>query len=150
MGTKICLTSFAGKGDGMKLWGAWKNQFKFLLTQAINLKWPISKIDPKLFWIVISKNSYHLGEDIDVVENKELILCRKVKAYNMEESQRMVTIMFLSANILNYHFLCVLCSHIEKENTSNVLKICHHSLKKFLSYGRLYIHHFYIMAIYML
>jgi hypothetical protein len=33
----------------------------------------------------------------------------------MEESQRMVTIMPLSASILNYHFLCVLCSHIEKK-----------------------------------
>jgi hypothetical protein len=41
----------------------------------------------------------------------------------MEESQRMVTIMLLSASILNYHFLCVLCSHIEKESTSNVFKI---------------------------
>jgi hypothetical protein len=59
-----------------------------------------------------------------------------------------VTIMLLSAN--NYHFLCVLCSHIEKESTSNVFKLCHHYLKKFLLYGRLYIHHFYIMAIYML
>jgi hypothetical protein len=38
----------------------------------------------------------------------------------MEESQRMVTFMFLSASILNYHFLCVLCSHIEKGSTPNV------------------------------
>jgi hypothetical protein len=48
----------------------------------------------------------------------------------MEESQRMVTIMFLSASILNYHFLCVLCSHIEKESTSNVFKLCHHSFEE--------------------
>ena len=41
----------------------------------------------------------------------------------MEESQRMVIFMLLSASILNYHFLCVLCSHIEKESTSNVFKI---------------------------
>jgi protein-arginine kinase activator protein McsA len=68
----------------------------------------------------------------------------------MEESQRMVTIMLSSASILNYHFLCVLCSHIEKESTSNVCKLCHHSLKKFLSYGRLHTHHFYSMSIYML
>jgi hypothetical protein len=68
----------------------------------------------------------------------------------MEESQRMVTIMPLSASILSYHFLCVLSSHMEKESISNVFKLCHHSLKKFLSYGRLYIHHFYTMAIYML
>jgi hypothetical protein len=60
----------------------------------------------------------------------------------------MVTFMFLSASILNYHFLCVLCSHIEKESTLNIFKICHHSLKKFLSYGRLHIYHFYSMAIY--
>jgi hypothetical protein len=58
--------------------------------------------------------------------------------------------MFLSASILNYYFSCVLCSHIEKESTSNIFKLCHHSLKKFLSCGRLYIHHFYIMAIYMI
>ena len=75
---------------------------------------------------------------------------RNIKAYNMEESQRMVTFIFLSASILNYHFLCVLCSHIEKESTSNVFKLCHHSLKKFLSYGRLHIHSFYTLEIYML
>jgi hypothetical protein len=68
----------------------------------------------------------------------------------MEECQRMVTLMLLSASILNYHFLCVLCSHIEKSSTYDVFKLCHHSLKKFLSYGRLCIHHFYIMTIYML
>jgi hypothetical protein len=44
----------------------------------------------------------------------------------------------------------VLCSHIEKESASNIFELCHHSLKKFLSYGRLYIHHFYTLAIYML
>jgi hypothetical protein len=32
----------------------------------------ISKIDPKLF-----QNSYHLGEDIDVVGNKELYYAEK-------------------------------------------------------------------------
>jgi hypothetical protein len=62
----------------------------------------------------------------------------------------MVTLMLLNASILNYHFLCILCSHIEKGSTSNVCKLCHHSLKKFLSYGRLHIHHFYTMAIYVL
>jgi hypothetical protein len=40
----------------------------------------------------------------------------------MEESQRMVTSMLLSASILNYHFLGVLCSHIEMCSTSNVFK----------------------------
>jgi hypothetical protein len=64
---------------------------------------------------------------------------RKIKAYNMEESQRMVTFMLLSASILNYHFLCVLCSHIEKEALQMSFKLCHDSLKKFLSYGRLHI-----------
>jgi hypothetical protein len=29
MGTKICLTSFVGKGDDIKLWGARENQFNF-------------------------------------------------------------------------------------------------------------------------
>jgi hypothetical protein len=27
MGTKTCLTSFAGEGDDMKLWGARESQF---------------------------------------------------------------------------------------------------------------------------
>jgi hypothetical protein len=71
----------------------------------------------------------------------------KIKTYNMEESQRMVTLMSLSESIFNYHFSCVLCSHIEKEALKNIVKLCHHS---FLSYGRLHIHHFYIMTIYML
>jgi hypothetical protein len=62
----------------------------------------------------------------------------------------MVTVMLLSASILNYHFSCVLCSHIEKEALQMSLKLCHHSLKKFLSYGRLHIHHLYTIAIYML
>jgi hypothetical protein len=62
----------------------------------------------------------------------------------------MVTIMLLSARILKHHFLCVLCSHVEKESTSNVFYLSHHSLKKFLSYGRLHIHHVYTIAIYML
>jgi hypothetical protein len=81
----------------------------------------ISKIDPRLFQIIISK-LISSREDINVVGNKELILCRKVKTYNMEESQRMVTIMLLS--IINYHFLCVLCSHLEKKK----------ALKMFLNY----------------
>jgi hypothetical protein len=37
----------------------------------------ISKIDPKLFQIAMSKNSYHLGKDIDVVGNKELYCAEK-------------------------------------------------------------------------
>jgi hypothetical protein len=71
---------------------------------------------------------------------------QKIKAYNMEQSQRMVTFMLLSASIFNYHFPCVLCSHIEKKALKNIVKLCHHSS---LSYGRLHIHHFYNMAIYM-
>jgi hypothetical protein len=67
-------------------------------------------------------NSYHLEEDINVVGNKELSCAKKIKAYNMAESQRMVTSMPLSASILNYHFLCVLCSHIEMSSASNVFK----------------------------
>jgi hypothetical protein len=57
----------------------------------------ISKIDPKLFKFIIY--SYHLGKDIDVVGNKELPCARKIKAYNMEESQRMVTLMLSSASM---------------------------------------------------
>jgi hypothetical protein len=75
----------------------------------------------------------------------------KIKAYNMEESQRMVTPMSISAIIFNYHFSCVLCSHIEKgEHLKMLLNYVTILLRKFLSYGRLHIYHFYIMAIYML
>jgi hypothetical protein len=95
-------------------------------------------------------NSYHLEGRYWCCRKQRSIMCRKIKTYNMEESQRMVTIIFSSASILDYHFLCVLCSHIEKESTSNVFKLCHHSLKKFLLYGRLSIHLFYNMTIYML
>jgi hypothetical protein len=42
----------------------------------------------------------------------------------------MATSMLLSASILNYHFLCVLCSHIEIYSTSNVFKIMLPFLKK--------------------
>jgi hypothetical protein len=90
------------------------------LTQAINLQWSISKIDPRLFWIIISKTHIISGKGIDVVGNKELSYAEKIKTYNMEESQRMVTFMSFSARILEHHFSCVLCSHIEKESTSNV------------------------------
>jgi hypothetical protein len=54
----------------------------------------------------------------------------KIKGYNIEERQRMVTLMSLSASIFNYHFSCVLCSHIEKEALKNVVKLCHRSLEK--------------------
>jgi hypothetical protein len=54
----------------------------------------------------------------------------KIKAYNMKESQRMVTLMSLSASIFNYHFPCVLCSHIKNESLKNVFKLCHHPLEK--------------------
>jgi hypothetical protein len=108
----------------------------------------ISKFDPRLFQNIMSK-IISSREYIDVVGNKELILCQKVKTYNIEESQRIVTIMLLSANVLNYHFLYVLCSYIEKDAFKMFLKLCHHSLKIFLPYGRLYIHHSYSMAIYM-
>jgi hypothetical protein len=104
---------------------------------------------PKVTSIYCIQNPYHLGEDIDVVGIKNHHV-RKIKAYNMEECQRMVTLILLSASILNYHFLYVLCSHIEKKALKLFLKLCHHSLKKFLSYGRLHILHFYITAIYML
>jgi hypothetical protein len=76
MGTKIWLTSFAGEGDGMKLWGAWESQF--LLTQAINLQWSISKIDPKLFWIVISKTH--------IISGKMLMLW-EIKNYTVQKNQ---------------------------------------------------------------
>jgi hypothetical protein len=115
MGTKTCLTRFAGEGDGMKPWGAWKSQF--LLTQAINLQWSTYPRLTQGYFKLLCLKLISSQEDIDVVGNKELILYRKVKTYNMVESQRMVTIMLSNANILNYHFLCVLCSLIEKGST---------------------------------
>jgi hypothetical protein len=50
MGTKICMPSFARKGDDMKLWMCLRGSIQFILTQAINLTMIyIFKIDPKLF-----------------------------------------------------------------------------------------------------
>jgi hypothetical protein len=68
----------------------------------------------------------------------------------MEESRRMVTLVFFSASILNYDFSCVLCSRIEKEALQMSLNLYYHSSKNFLSYGRLHTHHSHPMAIYML
>ena len=50
--------------------GCSRESIQFLLTQVINLQWSISKIDSKLFWIVISK-THIISEDINVVGNKE-------------------------------------------------------------------------------
>ena len=63
---------------------------------------------------------------------------RNIKAYNMEESQGMVTFIFLSAIILICHVSCVVTQ--KQKALKDVLKLCHHSLKKFLSYGRLCIY----------
>ena len=52
--------------------GCLRKLIQFLSTQAINLQMIyIFKIDPRLFQYVI-QNPYHLGEDINVVGNKEL------------------------------------------------------------------------------
>jgi hypothetical protein len=42
--------------------GCLRESIQSLLTQAINLQWSISKIDPKLFWIVISKTHIISGK----------------------------------------------------------------------------------------
>jgi hypothetical protein len=52
-------------------------------------------------------NSYHLEQDSEVVGIKGLSCVENQKAYNMKESQRMVTLMSLSASIFNYHFFCL-------------------------------------------
>jgi hypothetical protein len=107
------MTSFAGEGDDMKLWRCLSGLIQFSLTQAINLTMLyIYKIDPKLFWVSISKNSYHLEQDIDVVglsyvENQEnLQHGGKPKDGN--------TYVF-KCKYLQLSFL--LCSHIEKGST---------------------------------
>jgi hypothetical protein len=103
--------------------GCLRESIQSSLTQAINLQWSTyPRLTQGYFKLLCLKLISSL-EDIDVVGNKELIPCRKAKTYNMEESQRMVTIMFSSASISIYHFLCVSCSHIEKGSTQNVLKI---------------------------
>jgi hypothetical protein len=69
---KYAWQALHGKGDDMKLWRCLSGLIQFLLTQAINLTmFYISKIDLKLFWIIISK-THHLEQDIDVVGNKGL------------------------------------------------------------------------------
>jgi hypothetical protein len=73
MGTKICMKSFAGEGDDMKLWKCLRGSIKLILTQAINLTMIyIPKIDPKLFLSYYIYNSYHLKQDIAVVGIKGL------------------------------------------------------------------------------
>jgi hypothetical protein len=147
MGTKICLTSFVGEGDDMKPWGAWESP-----SNSYQLKLSVFNLYPWLTQGYSSNcyvlNSYHLKEDIDVVGNKKNYHAWKIKAYNIEESQRMVTSMHLSASILNYHLLCVVTQNcVALQMSSNLY---YHSLKNFLSYGRLHTHHFHTMAIYML
>jgi hypothetical protein len=62
----------------------------------------------------------------------------------------MVTLMSLSASIFNYHFSCVLSSHIEKMKYLRILlNYVTIFWRKILSYGRLHIRHFYIVTIYM-
>jgi hypothetical protein len=82
--------------------GCLKESIQFLLTQVINLQWSTYPRLTQGYFKLLCLKLISSWEDLDVVGNKELILCWKVKTYNMEESQRMVTIMLLSANILNY------------------------------------------------
>jgi hypothetical protein len=99
-----------------------RKSIQFLFNSSYQSSMTYIQDWPKVIFELLYLKLISSPEDTNVVGNKELIPCRKIKAYNMEESQRMVTIILLSANILNYHFLCVLCSHIEKESTSNVFK----------------------------
>jgi hypothetical protein len=79
MGTKICMPSFARKGDDMKLWMCLRGSIQFILTQAINLTMIyIFKIDPKLF-LSYYIYSYHLEQDIEVVGIKGLSCVEKPK-----------------------------------------------------------------------
>jgi hypothetical protein len=74
----------------------------------------ISKIDPKLFQIIMSKTH--------IISGKILMLW-EIKNYPMRKDQGLQhggkpkdgNTYVLSARILNYHFSCVLCSHMEKE-----------------------------------
>jgi hypothetical protein len=66
--------------------GCLRDLIQFLLTQAINLQWSTySRLTQGYFKLLYLK-FISSREDIDVVGNKELILCRKVKTYNMEEN----------------------------------------------------------------
>jgi hypothetical protein len=95
--------------------GCLRESSQFTLTQAINLQWSTYPRLTQGYFKLSCLKLISSRKDIDVVGNKELIPCQKGKTYNMEESQRMVTIMFSNASISSYHFLCDLCSYIEKE-----------------------------------
>jgi hypothetical protein len=86
MGTKIYLTSFVREGDDMKPWGAWESPFKLSIFNDL-YPW-LTRGYSSNYYVL---NPYHLEEDIDVVGNEEISYA-KIKAYNMEESQRMVTL----------------------------------------------------------
>jgi hypothetical protein len=77
MGTKICLTIFAGEGEDMKLWVLERVNSIFINSSYQSSMIYISKIDPKLFSIVMSNTHIILWEDIDVVGNKELPCAEK-------------------------------------------------------------------------
>jgi hypothetical protein len=63
-------------------------------------------------------NSYHLEESVDVVGNKKNHPMPKSQGLQLGGMSKDGNIYaFKSASILEYHFLCVLCSHIEKGST---------------------------------
>jgi hypothetical protein len=112
MGTKICLTSFVGEGDDMKSLGCLRKFFQFLSTQAI-FNDLYTWLTQDYFSNCYVLNSYHLEEVIDVVGSEE-ILYAKIQGLQHGEKPKDGNTYLLSASILEYHFLCVLCSHIEK------------------------------------
>jgi hypothetical protein len=97
--------------------GCLRESFQFLLTQAINLQWSTYPRLTQGYFKLLCLKLISSRRDIDVVGNKELILCRKVKTYNMEESQRMATNMLLSATILIIISYVSCANHIEKGST---------------------------------
>jgi hypothetical protein len=71
MGTKMCLTSFVGEGDDMKLWGAWGSYFNSHQLKLSIFKWSsYSRLTQGYFNLLYSK-PISSREDVNVVGNKE-------------------------------------------------------------------------------
>jgi hypothetical protein len=62
-------------------------------------------------------NTHIISRNILYVVGNEEISCAKNQGLQHEGKPKDGNTYLLSANILEYHFLCVLCSHIEKGST---------------------------------
>ena len=96
--------------------GCLGKSIQFLLTQAINLQWSIYPRLTQGYFKLLCLKLISSWEDVDVVGSEE-ILYAKIQGLQHGGKPKDGNTYLLSASILEYHFLCVLCSHIEKGST---------------------------------